>query len=342
MFEKRVYKESEIDNILKPPRAAIPINDINEFLLINLQHYSNEKNYVVVKKLFWFAIHIISFLNDESDFKNSIKISYSLEIYINEQNIGVTDYLRFVSNHSYLLYITNDFIRLFSFTGSYFYFLKSNRNNLKELTTKDLNNGRNIKNQYLFVLRQIVSIYAFLYATSNNLGLLSNAGDCFYWKRYYEGSIYLNCSQSSVYNEIIRRADYFSSSNKITSVIVETEFTRAKKLFNYSKGILNRFILITTGYGEKPFRVILSMIFSIFSFSFIYQYLQLTNTSHYLHNLFFSLFAFTSFGLYQPFEAKTILTNDNIISVIILAAEIILGIILNGVFIVSLSRKIMR
>ena len=265
-----------------------------------------------------------------------------MEIYINEQNIGVTDYLRFVSNHSYLLYITNDYIRLYSFAGSYFYFLKSNRNNLKELITKDLNTGGNVKNQYLFVLRQIVSIYAFLYATSNNLGLLSNAGDCFYWKRYYEGSIYLNCSQSSVYNEIIRRADYFSSSNKITSVIVETEFTRAKKLFNYLRGILNRFILITTGYGEKPFRVILTMIFSIFSFSFIYQCLQFTNTSHYLHNLFFSLFAFTSFGLYQPFEAKTILANDNIISVIILAAEIILGIILNGVFIVSLSRKIMR
>lgn len=343
MFEKRVYSESEIREIMSPPFCAYSIDEINEFLSINLEHYAfKEKNNKIVKELFWFAIHIISVLNDDFNYKSALKLSYTLDIYISEQNIGITDYLRFVSNYSYLLYITNDYIRLYSFTGSFFYFLKSNRKKLKRLVYSELKNGDNFKNHYLFVLRQIVSIYSFVYATSNTLGLIRNAGNCYYWKKYYEGFISLNYSQSSVYNEVIRRADYYSTPNKMTTVIIESNFTRTRKILNYLKGILNRLVLLTTGYGEKPFRVILTMVFSIFGFSTIFQIFKLTNTSNYLQNLFYSLFAFTSFGLYQPLETKVVLPNDNIASIIILASEIILGIVLNGIFIVSLSRKIMR
>ncbi len=293
---------------------------------------------IYLQSSFWMSRYI-----DEQDFKNASKIAHLLNIYVYEDNIGVIDYVRFFQTYIFLLSSIKDYNRfMFEVDGFVGYLKHTKKNNIKQMVRSSISKINDFNRDYIYLLHLLVGIFTYAGAVSNSIGLVSNAGKYYYLKKYYEGLVFLNCGYVSSIDEAMRPGNMIGYSWKMSYAVVDTDKSWFEKFKRFSVGLLNRLNLYTTGYGEKASRVIYTIVLSIILFGIVYQFCGLTNTNDLFKNIFFSVFTFTSFGLYQPFESRIIIPNNELFSMIIFTTEIILGIILNGVFIVALSRKIMR
>jgi hypothetical protein len=85
------------------------------------------------------------------------------------------------------------------------------------------------------------------------------------------------------------------------------------------------------GYGEKPFRVIITSVITIVIYAFIYSYFDIIKESDFHTSLYFSIVTFTTLGYGDllPKKQFRLLTGT----------EALTGIVLTGLFLFTLSRR---
>ncbi len=344
METKNILKEEELikyfDDILFGNRQHF-LKESLDVLNENMTYYAyQKKDYNVVKKFYTKITFIISSLINLRDFDSALKYCHTLDQYISNTTVGLYNFYNFICTYIFLLNWSQDYHRLLFVVelvrGDFLI-----HNDIKERLKNENNESDNFRFYYLETLKRLVRIFSFTRGVANSIGLVEEAGNFFYCEKMVEGTVYLNLSSVTSLDRAIRYYDNVASPYRMTYGMMNEKLTFKSKLRSIVNGIFNKINYYTSGYGEKPQRVIYSIVLLILFFSSLYQVFNLTNSSNFFQNFLFSLCTFTSFGIYQSPEV-TLIPHNNFFVSIIFTLEIMLGLIFNGIFIVTLSRKIMR
>jgi len=195
---------------------------------------------------------------------------------------------------------------------------------------------------YSIYLNHLILLSKLAQSICKKVGLSNEYGKFYFREKLLTERLLYRCEiPPYVYQMVTLRGIVSESDIPNTGVTNERSnkkgFDKFKiKLRYIRKGFVLTVWRILTGFGEKPFRLIIYSLFIIVIWSILYA---LANTS--LNNSFYdyfyhSLLTFTSFGFYGNFII------DSAINRILISTEIIAGIIFMNGFIVTLARKYLR
>ncbi|HEY3252084.1 MAG TPA: ion channel [Ignavibacteria bacterium] len=263
------------------------------------------------------------------DEKQIMKAFYKFEIYVillhQEKIIDYADFLRYF--HGYILFS--------SIVHEYNYGLLKCYDLIRIFNEKKKELKRNLNiNEYLHCLEMNLGAIKFGKVMSQNAGLDNSYFS--YWEKDLIKRIYVRGYDVSDILMVLKKPSYVSTGGKMLHAFTRSEPKLFEKMWIYFKGITWHILKYTVGYGEKPFRLLITSFIFIFTFGFAYYYFNLIESKDFFNNLYFSLLTFATFGFSENNS------NAKLIFKIIVSLEVLLGLLCINSYIVVLAKKLFR
>ncbi len=343
---KTFNKIEEISQYLNDLKSGkVPFN-INEYIEIIKNEFSKklDKNFLInneEKTLLetWYnnLKYFVHVYYNKKDYSSAILIIDNLELYItllfDKSIINYREYLEFFHLYVYLLDLINE-----------------NKNGIERcwkihsdfmINEKKYQTSNKYSNEYTYCLVSLLRIVKTGYIMCEKARLTEMLGYFLFAEKYIEEKILFSGNDPPDIHKSVMPQQYIIG-NRMMYVFMDTiqDLKGIKKLIFYIKvylkGISFGIFRVTTGYGEKPFKLLITGIILILVYSAIYYFENLILNNSVINSIYFSLLTFTTFGLVD------IQPKDLLLTKILMISEISLGLIILNMFIIFMSRKLLR
>lgn len=218
--------------------------------------------------------------------------------------------------------------------------LKSIKNQLK-VQDRD-QRGRNAL--YIYLVMSLKDLSRYAKSISNSIGDIRSASEFFFWEKTFRFIQLRHLVMDQPSNYLLRNEHRASLPNDMNYLFMGTTLAEKKgfkiitHLWKMSwKLFFSLMSRLVCGYGERPVRVIITMVLVISSYAIAYDIFGLTDPDVSVWgSLYFSLVTFTSLGYGDIHPIGLDLPR------IVAASEAAVGIMLISLFIFVLGRKVGR
>lgn len=356
------YSESEATyenikkyfNSINEGKIIFNIDEYIKIIKIYSKKYFNikekEENYHIAKNIATEIYNNVIFISNlyirKLDYLQSSRLIRSLEtdihIATNNKMIKYIARTEYMYRLAFLLSKVDEYYeainRCESVTSEYL----TRKNELKELINYEEDNQQKDISNYSYYLNYLILFSKLAQSICEKSGTRNQIGKFYFREKLFmEKLLFRSDMPPYVYQMTSLRNNIVSNDSVITIVLSEKFQKKGFKLLlvnskNKIKGVLQFFLRLTTGYGEKPLRILMLSLLMIIIFGISFSLSNNNNIYNLFDYLYQSLLIFNSFGLYDS------MISDSFINRILISIEIFFGIILINGFIILLARKILR
>ncbi|MFA5012435.1 MAG: hypothetical protein WC644_10855 [Ignavibacteria bacterium] len=359
LYKKAINDEEICENdIKKLLEIRLPNYDINEvkafaYILDHfcMKKFKDSKDYLYTeedKKLIadilmniGFTTHF--FLNEHKIFHayviyNTMRIPFSLLNH--SQAIKYISWVEYIFDLCYILKLNNDIheatVQCLSVLNDYY---KDSKVIEKRIISEE-DNIRKSHSDKAIVYSFLIKLSKLGTSLSMTSGLHSERSKFVFYENYFTEKLFWICeSFPSITYMISMRPKVHTFYSNQTLVGALGNMERGKiTFFNIKSKIKSLWLMLlrlTIGYGEKPFRLLISSFVLIFVYSIFYLLAGGSNYQSFPAMMFKSFLIFTSYGVDEIFF-------QNYMTKLLFISEVTMGIIFINGFIISLARKYLR